>query len=51
MCYWSVIGISILTAILLNFFGKSSPLLAILVLIGLAADVAVAGSEIDGSDR
>ena len=39
---WSAVGISALTAILLNFFGKGSPLLAVLVLVGLAADVAVA---------
>ncbi len=37
--YWSVVGISILTAILLNFFGRGSPLLAIVVLIGLAGSV------------
>ena len=37
--YWSVAGISILTAILLNFFGRGSPLLAIVLLIGLAGNV------------
>jgi len=36
---WSVTGISILTAILLNFFGRGSPLLAIVVLMGLAGSV------------
>ncbi len=37
--YWSVAGISILTAILLIFFGQGSPLLAIAVLLGPAGDV------------
>ena len=37
--YWSVVGISTLTAILLNFFGRGSPLLAIVVLTGLAVSV------------
>ena len=37
--YWSVAGISILTAILLNFFGRGSPLLAIVVAVGLAGSV------------
>ena len=37
--YWSVAGISILTALLLSFFGRGSPLLAIVLLSGLAARV------------
>ena len=37
--YWSAVGISCSTAILLNFFGQGSPLLAIVVLIGLAGSV------------
>jgi hypothetical protein len=34
---WSVVGIAALTAILLNFFGQGRPLLAAVVLAGLAA--------------
>jgi hypothetical protein len=37
--YWSVAGISILTAILLSFLGRGSPLLAIVVLMGLVGSV------------
>jgi hypothetical protein len=38
---WSVVGISALTAVLLNFFGQGRPLLAAVVLAGLAAYVGV----------
>jgi hypothetical protein len=38
---WSVVGISALTAFLLNFFGQGRPLLAAVVLAGLAAYVGV----------
>jgi len=39
--YWSVAGISILTAILASFLGRGSPLLAIVLLMGLAGSVGV----------